>query len=167
MQFRAIELFSGIYLTLCVSFACSPSFVTLAGKGSVLKALSSTIVQAAFAVTSELETVVRAKRSEDAFCFPAPPPPCWIRRMRGEEKRCLLAFVFVVFDIGVVIIRILSFESWNLSATCQFCFHYISYVSIKTEYSVLQLFCLQSKLLKTLIKGDYVFPKTKTILYFP
>ncbi|CAN7134281.1 unnamed protein product [Brassica rapa subsp. narinosa] len=53
----------------------SPSFVTLAGKGSVLKALSSTIVQAAFAVTSELETVVRAKRSEDAFCFPAPPPP--------------------------------------------------------------------------------------------
>ncbi|KAH0863971.1 hypothetical protein HID58_081182 [Brassica napus] len=51
----------------------SPSFVTLAGKGSVLKALSPTIVQAAFAVTSELETVVRAKRSADVFCFPSTP----------------------------------------------------------------------------------------------
>ncbi|KAE9600630.1 hypothetical protein Lal_00045465 [Lupinus albus] len=50
----------------------NPIFTHLAGSSSAWKALSPTVLQAAFNVDSELEQLFRSKRTSDAIFFPPP-----------------------------------------------------------------------------------------------
>jgi len=51
---------------------CSPVFTHMAGSSSVWKALSPTVLQAAFNVDPEVEKLFRSKRTADAIFFPPP-----------------------------------------------------------------------------------------------
>ena len=50
----------------------SPIFTHLAGSSSVWKALSPSVLQAAFNVDSGVEQLFRSKRTSDAIFFPPP-----------------------------------------------------------------------------------------------
>jgi len=50
----------------------SPVFTHLAGSIGAWKALSPTVLQAAFNVDAELEQLFRSKRNADAIFFPPP-----------------------------------------------------------------------------------------------
>lgn len=54
------------------SYFGSPIFTHLAGSSSVWKALSPTVLQAAFNVDSGVEQLFRSKRTADAIFFPPP-----------------------------------------------------------------------------------------------
>lgn len=59
-----------IVMNSCCFF--SPIFTHMAGSSSVWKALSSTVLQAAFNVDAETEKLFRSKRTGDAVFFPPP-----------------------------------------------------------------------------------------------
>lgn len=63
-------------LSTCYSYELllffSPIFTHMAGSSSVWKALSSTVLQAAFNVDAETEKLFRSKRTGDAVFFPPP-----------------------------------------------------------------------------------------------
>lgn len=51
---------------------CSPIFTNLAGKTSILKAVSPAVLEASFNVGPDLEKALRSKRMSDAVFFPPP-----------------------------------------------------------------------------------------------